>query len=318
MPHLTVTATETPTRLDLFLTRSLPGCSRRMAQRAIALGQVVVNGFPARKGWSVRPGDVVEVADSLLVPAALAPNSDLEVAILYEDAAIVALDKPAGIPSHALDPADTVSVANFLLARYPETAQVGRTPLEPGVVHRLDTGTSGVLLVARTPAAYTELRRQFAERRIRKEYRALVHGAVLEPGEVRAPLAHDRHNRRKMRVVSPASDGWAAITRFRPIERSGAFTLLAVEIPTGVTHQIRVHLASIGFPVVGDRLYGPTPTGSTPGRQLLHAYRIEFTHPSDRRPMVVSSRLPPDVRRFLVAQKAGQVPRRKAGRPTGA
>ncbi len=294
MHSLTVPPGIAGQRLDRFLVGRVPGCSRRSAQRAIAAAAVRINGRPARKGQSVAAGDVVTLPDELYVPAVLQANPHLVVPVLYEDSAVIALDKSAGMPSHALRATETDAVPNFLLARYPELVRVGKSDREPGIVHRLDTDTSGVLLVARTPEAYRALRRQFAARRVNKEYLALVEGDVAAPGEVHAPIAHCAHNRRKMRVCSSRSArGRPARTSFRPLERFGNRTLLAVRIATGVMHQIRVHLASIGHPIVADRLYGTSP-GPAPGRHMLHACRVAFVHPQTGDRIAVSSPLPAD------------------------
>ena len=281
MESITVASDGAPVRLDVFLARHIPQCSRRTAQRAVAEGIIRVNGRRARKGHMLRGGDVVQVADDLLAPAALQPNSELAIPVLYEDAAVIALDKPAGMPSHALRGREQLTVANFLLARYPELEGVGKTPLEPGIVHRLDTETSGILLVARTAAAYDALRRQFATHRVTKEYLALVHGDVVAAGEVRAPIAHDPRSHRRMRVCAGSGSRAArpAVTFYSPLEHLTGATLLSVRIPTGVMHQIRVHLASIGHPIVGDRLYGRGVAGISAPRHMLHAHQLTFAHP---------------------------------------
>lgn len=296
-----------PLRLDVFLTQFVP-CSRRTAQRAIATGEVRVNGRRVRKGGSVGEGDVVEVAGGLTEEARLQPNPNLAIPVLYEDDAVVALDKPAGMPSHALRADETDTAANFLLARYPELAAVGKNDREPGVVHRLDTDTSGVLLAARTPRAYEALRRQFSAHQVIKEYVALVEGDIALPGEVTAPIAHDRHNRRKMRVRAATTelpDARPARTAYRPVERFGEMTLLAVQITTGVMHQIRVHLASRGHPIVGDHLYG-TPSHAAVPRHLLHACRIGFVHPVRGTAMEIRSALAADFAGFLDAMRHKQ------------
>jgi 23S rRNA pseudouridine1911/1915/1917 synthase len=295
MRSLTVPAAGGPLRLDLFLTGHVPDCSRRSAQRAIAMGAVRINGRRARKSQSVSAGDVIDVPDELFVHRALQPNPQLEVAVLYEDAAVIALDKPAGMASHALRADETDTAANFLLARYPELAGVGKNDREPGLVHRLDTDTSGVLLAARTPEAYRALRAQFAAHQVTKEYLALVDGDIAVSGTLRTPLTHDPHNRRKMRACSESTPhARAAVTTYRPLERFGHRTLLAVEIPTGVMHQIRVHLASIGHPIIGDGLYGKPPPAAPPPRHLLHAQRVAFTHPETGQRTAITSPLPPD------------------------
>lgn len=303
------------TRLDRFLTAHVPGCSRRTAQRVIAAGEVRVNGRRAPKAQTVTAGDRVEVPDELYVSPKLQPNLDLVVPVLYEDAALIAIDKPAGMPSHALRADETETAANFLLARYPDLEGVGKSDKEPGLVHRLDTDTSGVLLVARTAAAHRAVRRQFAAHQVKKEYVAVVHGDVPVAGEVRLPIAHDRHNRRKMRVCAgagPAPGARPAVTRYRPLERFGAHTLLAVEIPTGVMHQIRVHLASLGHPIVGDRLYGGALCDRDPSRQLLHATRLTLVHPQTGRPFTVECTPPLDFEAFV--DRSREVQRAFAGR----
>lgn len=294
MASFTVPAGSAPQRLDIFLSRTLPHGSRRTAQLAVAAGAVRVNERRARKGATVTSGDRVDVADDWLAPRTLQPNPRLVVPILYEDEVVLALDKPAGMPSHALRGDETETIANFLLARYPDVATVGKSALEPGIVHRLDTDTSGVLLVARTAAAYDHLRRQFTERRVLKEYRAVVHNDVSRPGEIDTPIAHTRGHTRMRVCRATDAGGRPALTRFQPLERYGSYTLLAVEISTGVMHQIRVHLASIGHPVAGDRRYGPVVVANTPPRHLLHACRLGFAHPENGQRIEVSCPLPAD------------------------
>jgi 23S rRNA pseudouridine1911/1915/1917 synthase len=288
-------------RLDRFLTIHVPGCSRRSARRAVAAGGVRVNGRATRKGQAIVSGDIVGVPDELYAPPKLQPNPGLAVHVLYEDGALIAIDKPAGMPSHALRGEETDTAANFLLAHYPELAEIGTNDRAPGIVHRLDTDTSGVLLAARTAAAFRTVRAQFATHRVGKEYLAVVQGDVAAAGEIRAPIAHDRHNRRKMRVCATGGQLGArlALTRYRPLERFGAYTLLRVEIPTGVTHQIRVHLASMGHPIVGDRLYGGVRHEGEPPRQLLHATRLTVAHPQTGQPLTVVCEPPADFDAFV-------------------
>ena len=297
MRTFTVPPGSNPVRVDVFLARHVPGGARRRAQRALQAGAVRVNGRRVRKSRTVAGGDVVEVADEICDAVPLQPNPELAIAVLYVDDDLLALDKPAGLPSHALRSDETQTAANFLLARYPELVGVGKRALEPGLVHRLDTDTSGVLLVARTPEAYRALRQQFTAHAVMKEYLALVEGDITTSGEVRVPIAHDRHNRRKMRVwlrpPGPHVRARAAITSYRPLELLPGATLLQVRIATGVMHQIRVHLASIGHPILGDRIYNRTPGGSLP-RHLLHACRITFRHPRTGERVEISSPLPPD------------------------
>ena len=302
MTELTVPPGTGPIRLDRFLTLHVPGCSRRSAQRAVAAGGVRVNGRAARKGQAIFSGDIVGVPEELCAPPQLQPNPQLIVHVLYEDAALIVIDKPAGMPSHALRGDETDTAANFLLARFPELAGIGKNDREPGIVHRLDTDTSGALLAARTPAAFGMVRAQFATHQARKEYLAVVHGDVVIGGEVRTPIAHDRRNRRKMRVCAttePVRGARPAVTGYRPLERFGTDTLLAVEISTGVRHQIRVHLASIGHPIVGDHLYGGNLRTGDPPRHLLHATRLTIVHPQTGQSLTVACEPPADFNAFV-------------------
>jgi 23S rRNA pseudouridine1911/1915/1917 synthase len=256
---------------------------------------VRVNGRRARKGDLVRSNDVVQVTEDLWAPPALPPNPQLAIPILFEDAALIAVDKPAGMPSQALRAQETGTVANFLLAHDPAMAVVGTTDREAGIVHRLDTDTSGVLLAARTADAYRSLRQQFSRREVVKEYLALVEGDVPALGVVRTPIMHDPRNQRRM-TTSAASGhnrhARDAVTYFRPLERFQHATLVLMQIPTGVMHQIRVHLASTGHPVIGDRLYSPAAAHAT--RQLLHASRLSLVHPDTGHPLEICSPTPAD------------------------
>jgi 23S rRNA pseudouridine1911/1915/1917 synthase len=268
-----------PGRLDLFVAGHVPGCSRQAAQRAIAAGQVRVNGRRAQKGQTVRSGDVVEVAEVVFAPPVFGGNTALDIPVLYEDEVLVAVNKPAGLPSHALRAEETMTLANFLLARCPETAAVGGSRLESGLLHRLDTDTSGVLLAARTGTAYAALRSQFRTHRVLKEYVAVVDGRIRERGEIRTCIAHHR-NPRMMQVEAPGGRaGRPAATEYAPLVCATQHTLLRVRIRTGVRHQIRVHLASIGHPITGDVLYGAAAPAGSATRHLLHARAIEFEHP---------------------------------------
>ncbi|MFQ5665684.1 MAG: RluA family pseudouridine synthase [Candidatus Binatia bacterium] len=320
MSSLTVVPGDPPARLDVFLAQQLPNCSRRSAQRAIAAGTVRINGRRARKGQPVVGGDVIEFPNELVEERRLQPNPTLVIKVLYEDAALIAIDKPAGTPSHALRADETGTAANFLLAHYPEVAAVGKSDREAGIVHRLDTDTSGVLLATRARAAYRSLRQQFATHHVTKDYVALVHGSVPRPGRICAPIVHDRRNRRRMIVCSgkqSAPHARLAITDYRPVEHIGNHTVLAVRIATGGMHQVRVHLAFIGHPLVGDSLYGGCAAAPGPRRHLLHAVRLRFTHPITGTPTIISSLLPADFAAFLNALRKDAGPQPLRRQPPG-
>jgi 23S rRNA pseudouridine1911/1915/1917 synthase len=282
-------------RLDRALAR-LFGVSRGRAMDWITEDRVRVDGRRAAKGAQVGPGARVTVRRP--PPDAPAPQPELPLRIVHADGHVVVADKPAGMPSHPLKPGETGTAANALVGRFPELASVGPAPREGGLVHRLDTDTSGLLLAARTEAAHTLLRAQFAARTVEKGYLALVAGELQAGGEIEVPLAHDPHDARKVRAASDPE--WAeahgarpAWTRFTPVERRAGFTLVEVEIATGVLHQIRAHLAFIGHPLAGDALYGgPELPGLS--RHFLHAARLAFAHPDGSRPRF-DSPLPEDL-----------------------
>ncbi len=297
---------EAPVRLDVFLRRKLPGISRSYVQRAIEGGQVTVGDRRRAKGFLLSEGDEVRL-DRFVRPdeRTLAPNASLAVGIVHEDEHLLVIDKPAGMPVHPNDYDDTGTVVNFLLSSYPEVVGVGEGPLRPGIVHRLDTGTTGLLLVARTARAYEGLKSQFVERRVRKHYYALALGDVASPGRIDSPLAHDPKNARRMKVVATAEEfaklnARDALTEYEPWQRlSGDATLLWVAILTGRMHQIRVHLASLGHPLCGDLLYQNSAQKSRDLSRLarpgLHAARLKLDHPVSGRPLLFESPLPEDL-----------------------
>ncbi|OYT71209.1 MAG: RluA family pseudouridine synthase [Chloracidobacterium sp. CP2_5A] len=293
-------------RLDAFLAERL-GVSRARVQRAIAEGEVRVNGRVLRSSYRVEPGDEIDAEIPAPVTTDLQPE-DLPLTILFEDEAIIALDKPAGQVVHPAAGVASGTLANALAfhfgGRYP-----GGATRRPGIVHRLDRDTSGVMVVAKTDVALERLAEQFRARAVEKRYIALVHGDVVGAGVIDAPIGRDRRNRLKM-TVDPA--GRPARSGYAVSQRLGAATLLDVRIETGRTHQIRVHCAHIRHPVVGDPLYGlgrdrqlrdmaQRRAVERLGRQFLHAAQLAFAHPMDGRPMRFSSPLPADLAACLQA-----------------
>ena len=269
------------------------GVSRGRAMDWIAEGRVRIDGKRAPKGAPVSPGARISVDRP--PPDQPVPQPDLPIRIVHADAFVVVADKPAGMPSHPLKPGEKGTAANALVGRFPELASVGPQLREGGLVHRLDTDTSGLLLAARTEAAYAMLRAQFTARSVEKGYLALAQGEIHAGGEIALPLAHD--GPRMTAISDPeyaeAHGARPAVTRFTPVERRGGFTLLEIEIPTGVMHQIRAHLAFIGHPLAGDALYGG-PLLQGLDRHFLHAARLAFAHPDGSRARYESA-LPADL-----------------------
>jgi 23S rRNA pseudouridine1911/1915/1917 synthase len=288
-------------RLDQMLHERLPQFSRSRIQEWIKGGRVLVDGAPERPSRVVRGAEIVELEPAEPPPLHAAPE-DIPLAILYEDEDLVAVDKPAGMVVHAGAGIHSGTLVNALLHRFEALSGVGG-PLRPGIVHRLDRYTSGVLLVAKNDAAHRQLAAQFSGRRVEKVYLALVHGRVLlESGRIERPIARDPVHRTRM--TARLAEGRAAWSEYRVLRRFARFTFLEVRIGTGRTHQIRVHLASIGHPVAGDALYGaPARIEGMPplGRYFLHAHRIRFRRPSTGMELVVEAPLPAALAEWMEA-----------------
>jgi 23S rRNA pseudouridine1911/1915/1917 synthase len=283
----------TSARADRLIADTFEDLSRRSLRRLMEEGAVRIDGRRVRKGEWLHGERTLEVEVPDLDALAVPPELEPAVPVLFEDARCVALDKPAGRPGHALRSGERGTVAGFLAARFPECVTAGHTPLEAGLVHRLDTDTSGVLLAARDHDSWSALRAQFRAASIEKRYLAVVAGDLATAGETHRPIAPG--SRRTVRVLGEresAPDARPATTRYRPLRRSAAATLLAVEISTGVMHQIRAHLAVLGHAVVGDVLYGGP--AAPEGRHLLHAASIAFDLPGSSRRVMVESPIPAD------------------------
>jgi len=299
--QLHVEADDAGQRLDQLVSRRLPAYSRSRIQEWIKAGLVLVDGKPARASHTVRAGESVDVtpADP---PPLHAVAEEIPLSILYEDADVVAIDKPAGMVVHAGAGVHSGTVVNALLHRFGALSEVGGA-LRPGIVHRLDRYTSGVLLVAKNDAAHHALAAQFSGRRIEKVYLALVHGVLKQDtGRIERPISRDPIHRTRM--TARLAEGRAAWSEYRVLRRFERFTYVEVRIGTGRTHQIRVHLSSIGHPVAGDPLYG-APRDPEHGRYFLHAHRIRFARPSDGELVTVESPLPKDLEEWLAEVQKG-------------
>jgi 23S rRNA pseudouridine1911/1915/1917 synthase len=306
-PSWTVGADQSSIRLDAFVRRCLPHLSSRETQKAIGEGAFWVNERLGKKGDRLAAGDLLRFrgARHWLASAPL-PRPDLAVVIRYEDESVLVLDKPAGMATHGFSGRETESLANFLAAARPELRNVGKSRWEPGLVNRLDRGTSGLVLAAKDQDSFEDLRSQSRRGLVKKKYWALVWGKTDDQGVVDVPLAHDSRDRKKMaplaktKIGEPLPKSWSAATQFRRRAFSQGFSLLDVAIEKGVTHQIRVHLQADGHPLAGDPLYGAgRPEPFALERQFLHASRLEFRHPKAGRKIIVESPLPDDLKQVL-------------------
>lgn len=290
-------------RLDAFLTSALPDRSRSQIQKLIKDGHVTGPLKAVRPGAAVKTGQTFEI-DLPPVAAARAVAEDLPLPILYEDADLVVIDKPAGMVVHPAAGHSSGTVVNALLYLVDDLSGVGGE-LRPGIVHRLDRGTSGVMVAAKNDAAHQELSRQFHDREVDKEYVALVWGLVQQGRRIDAPIGRDPGDRQKM--STRARRARSAVTRVTQAEHLRGVSLLHVAIATGRTHQIRVHLSAIGHPIVGDPTYGGVHRRVSNdvravqrlARPFLHAARLAFAHPSDGRRMEFISPLPHDLQTVL-------------------
>jgi 23S rRNA pseudouridine1911/1915/1917 synthase len=285
-------------RLDKFLADRIPGLSRSAVKSMIEHARVAVNGDLLKASYKVRPGDAVVAHVPSLQTAPLAAEA-IPLSIVYEDEALLVVDKPAGMVVHPAPGHTSGTLLNAVLAHCPELMDSDDS--RPGIVHRLDRDTSGLILVAKEDKTQRLLQHQFKERQVRKAYLALLHGH-LEPawGRIEAPIGRDPHHRQRMTVLR---GGREAITEYHVLERyahqvgpaAGEYTLVEVEPRTGRTHQIRVHLASIGHPVVGDEVYGRRKTKLHVPRHFLHALRLGFKHPVTRERMELEAPLPDEL-----------------------
>jgi 23S rRNA pseudouridine1911/1915/1917 synthase len=305
MPTVEVEVTEeyAGERLDRFLTAVLAGHSRSQIQRLIRDGLVHVGARPARSNAPVHPGDRVVVE----VPVPVAPEpvpEAIPLDVLYEDPDLIVVDKPAGMVVHPAAGHAAGTLVNALLHHVRDLSGIGGE-LRPGIVHRLDRGTSGVMVVAKHDRAHEALARQFHNREVEKEYLALVWGVVHAGRRIDAPIGRDPANRQKM--SARARRARTAVTRITRVEPLGGVTFAQIAIATGRTHQIRVHMSAIGHPIVGDALYGGVrrhvPADLRPimrlERPFLHAARLAFTHPTDGRRLEFVAPLPADLQGVL-------------------
>ncbi len=317
-----VSAEDAGRRLDQFLAAEINDVSRARVQQLIQSEKVLVNGAPARASLRLKGGEKIELAGSAQPAPLRAMAEDIPLDVVYEDEDLAVVNKPAGMMVHAgagatEDARNRGTLVNALLHRFSSLSTTGGGT-RPGIVHRLDRNTSGLIVIARNDISHRKLAAAFAGRQVHKTYLALVHRWMSQSsGTIDSAISRDRL--RRTRMTARRSAGRAAVSHYRVLQRFesdyGRFSLLEVKIETGRTHQIRVHLASIGHPVVGDTLYGAPreirPKSGvrtsapvlTPGRQFLHAAGLQFAHPRSGKPIALARPLPKQLQEFMVQLK---------------
>lgn len=288
-------------RLDRVLASRL-AMSRTRAQALIDTGRVTVDERPAKASFVLESGMHIAIAPAQPVlartPAQPEATPPPPLNIVYEDAHILVVDKPAGVVVHPAPGHAAGTLVDALRAHVPDL-DTGDDPTRPGIVHRLDKDTSGLLVIAKDAASHAALADQMKERQTIKRYLALVEGNLSTPeGVIEAPIGRDPRNRQRMAIVRVGAGGREARTRFRVLQMARGRTLLELQLETGRTHQIRVHLAAVNHPVVGDPVYG-RPQPPLPKRQFLHAAHLEFAHPVTGEWLTFDAPLPPDLASFL-------------------
>jgi 23S rRNA pseudouridine1911/1915/1917 synthase len=304
--HLSVSADNEGERLDAFLASHIEGWSRARLQRLIEEADVLVNGRTVKSSYKLRLNDEIEVELTPPPSTSFAPEN-IPLDVVHEDDELIVVNKPAGIVVHPAAGVTSGTLANALAFHFQQLSTSAGI-VRPGIVHRLDKGTSGLMVVAKTESAHEDLADQFRDREVFKSYVALVHGQVEKrTGQIDQPIARDRGNRTRMAVVR---GGRPALSIYRVRKRFERFTLLNVELKTGRTHQIRVHLAWLKHPVVGDEAYGSGRDKTVPdhklrseianlGRQFLHAEQLGFRHPRTKEDLRFTAPLPSELQAVL-------------------
>jgi 23S rRNA pseudouridine1911/1915/1917 synthase len=324
---LQVSADDAGQRLDQYLAAKLPEVSRARVQQVVARGEVLVNGVIARASLRLRGTEQITINGSLQAPPLRAIPEAIPLDVVYEDDDLAVVNKPAGMMVHAGagatdDARNRGTLVNALLHRFAGLSAAGGE-LRPGIVHRLDRGTSGLMVVAKNDETHRRLARQFSQRAVHKTYAALVHGWLKQDrGTIRSAISRD--TQRRTRMTTKRTGGREAITHYlvtRKLDTAyGKFALLELKIETGRTHQIRVHMASLGHPVVGDTLYGAArelraqsgklrkpgqPATIAMARNFLHAAVLEFNHPKKGTALKFSSPLPEELQEFTAKITGG-------------
>ncbi len=299
--HRLAVEEESKERLDKYVAERMPDLSRSRVQRLIESGDIRVNGEVKKASSSVAVGDLIRVHIPPEEPD-LPTAEEIPLDVIYEDEDLLVVNKPPGLVVHPAPGHPSGTLVNALLAHRLDIARADANPQRPGIVHRLDADTSGLLVVAANQETQSALQAQFKAREVEKVYLALLHGHLTPAhAAIEAPIARDPHHRKRMGVVH---GGRYARTEYRVREHLGDFTLVEAKLITGRTHQLRVHFVSIGHPIVGDEKYGRRREEIRAPRQLLHAQRLTFTHPRTGERVTFEAELPSDFRRVLASLRA--------------
>lgn len=285
--EIVVASTDELERLDKFMTKAHEGLSRTTIQSMIKREDLTCNGKAAKANYVVKSGDVLQIWDYPIIEMELKPEA-IPLSIVYEDPDVLVVDKPTGMVVHPAPGHYTGTLVNALLFHIKELSTGGEA-VRPGIVHRIDKDTSGLLMVAKNDFAHQALQAELKDKKTLRVYLALCDGVMTFPsGRIDAPIGRDESDRKKMAVTEK---GKPAVTHFEVVGRYVGMTLVKCRLETGRTHQIRVHMAKIGHPVVGDPLYGPKKKAADTG-QYLHAHTLSFTHPRTQELLSFTSPLP--------------------------
>ena len=276
-------------RIDAYLSEKLEDTSRVAIQRLIANGKVLVNGKTVKSSYKVQAGDKIEVEEEIPVEVSLKAQ-EIPLDIIYEDNDIIVVNKPKGMVVHPANGNPDGTLVNAIMAICKDSLSGIGGEIRPGIVHRLDKDTSGIIIVAKNDKAHINLSEQIKNHKVKKTYIALVRGIVKEnEATINMPIGRSEKDRKKMAVTKKGKE---AITHFKVLQRYDNYTLLQVNIETGRTHQIRVHLSQIGYPIVGDEVYSNGKNEWNVKGQCLHAKNLEFTHPITGEKMYLEAKLP--------------------------
>jgi 23S rRNA pseudouridine1911/1915/1917 synthase len=288
-----ITVTSNGVRLDKYLADAYPDLTRTHIQKLIESGKVLVNGAAAKSSLKLKESDLIEISIPPTEPAVILPEN-IPFEIIYEDSDLVVINKPAGLTVYPAPGHASHTLVNALLERFPDLAVFGNS-MRPGIVHRLDKDTSGLMVIARNEAARIELLSQFKSRTVTKGYMVLVKGKLTPgTGAIEAPIGRDPANRQRMAIVS---SGRPARTDYHVLKYINGCSLVEARIRTGRTHQIRVHFAAIGFPVLGDPVYGMKT--ALLRRQFLHSFYLQFNPPGSHETLTFKCDLPEDLNMAL-------------------